>query len=99
MGLRKTANWERAVATGGALDDTCPIHAWPVPLDFSEEWRDGVLVLTFHPCEHRGFPQWDGRQRTASRWLDNPIARPPRRRRGYSRTLMRFRQQGLLSDQ
>lgn len=75
MGLRKTANWERAVATGSPLADTCPVHDWPVPDDFSEEWRDDVLILTFHPCEHRGYPQGP----TTSRFLDEPVARLPRR--------------------
>lgn len=74
MGLRKTANWERAAATGGKLDSTCPVHDWPAPQGFTEEWRDGVLILTFHPCGHRGYPQWP----TVSRFLREPIARPPR---------------------
>jgi hypothetical protein len=82
MGLRKTANWERAIATGGPLEDTCPVHAWPVPQDFSEEWRDGVLILTFHPCGHRGYPQWSV---GPSRWLDSPIAQQSQRRRRWRR--------------
>ncbi|MFI6491251.1 hypothetical protein [Streptomyces sp. NPDC050564] len=81
MGIRKTRNLEQALATGQPLDDCCPVHDWPAPKAATEEWRsDGVLVVTFHPCGHRAYPQWDPGPRP-SRYLNSPIAREPRRRR------------------
>jgi hypothetical protein len=76
MGLRKTRNLEVAQARGEALVDTCPVHAYPVPE--AAEWEHDEVrnewVVTFYPCEHRGYPQWP----TASRFLSAAFGQPPR---------------------
>lgn len=76
MGLRKTRNLELAQARGEPLKDTCPVHAWPVPKEAVWELDEvgGVCTVAFYPCGHRGYPQWP----TVSRFLHEPIARPPR---------------------
>lgn len=81
MGVRKTANLERAQAHGEPLADTCPVHAYPVPEAATwelDEVRD-AWVVTFHPCGHQGYPQWP----TRSRFLPSPIAQQPRPRRRF----------------
>lgn len=76
MGLRKTRNLELAQARGEPLEDTCPVHAYLVPEAAIWQLDEtlGAWVVTFYPCEHRGYPQWP----TTSRFLHEPIAQEPR---------------------
>ena len=79
MGKHKTRNLLYALATGSPLSidqDACPVHAWPVPRHVTPEWHDNVLVVTFHPCGHRGYP--DLTVPGPTRLLASPIARPPK---------------------
>lgn len=74
MTLGQSANLERALAAGGPLEGTCPVHFYPTPRGVTWEMDDvsGVVTVTFHPCDHQAYPQLAALR--PSRYLNSPIS-------------------------
>ena len=76
LGIERTAAIEKALAEGTELGNVCPIGCLRPSVDVTGQQELDVVIWTFWPCGHQGFPQWDASQRTPSRYLSSPISRP-----------------------
>lgn len=77
LSIERTDLLEHAIAHGWPLDLMCPHPACNRTQDVTWDWDRApeVVVVEFHPCGHRYWPQWRVPSRQPSRFLSSPVSR------------------------